>query len=98
MCLCEDITLGDACKEINKALNFSKIHAMKWCSATDVIKPGTDPAILGCFIPESGCKSETANPALPLLSAQAGLSLAIGFEAQVGYFVPVQVVIKEQGC
>ncbi|KAF4795135.1 hypothetical protein TURU_095687 [Turdus rufiventris] len=84
VCLCEDITLGDACKEINKAFNFNEIHAMKWCSATDVIKPGTDPAILGCFIPESGCKSETANPALPLLSAQAGLSLAVGFEAQ-GY-------------
>lgn len=71
---------------------------MKWCSATDVIKPGTDPAILRCFIPESGCKSERANPAQPLPSAQAGLSLVVGFEVQVGYFVLVQAVIKEQGC
>lgn len=64
---------------------------MKWCLVTDIIKPGTDTAILGCFIPVSGCKSERANPAQLLLSPQASLSLVVQSDPQVGYFVLLQL-------
>lgn len=64
---------------------------MKWCLVADIIKPGTDKAILGSFIPVSGCKSERANPAQLLLSAQAGLSLVVQSDPQVGYFVLFQL-------
>lgn len=91
MCLCEDITLGGACEEINKAFHFRKIRVMKWCLVTDAINAGADTAVLGCLIPVSGCKSARAAPAQALLSAQAGLGLVVRLEQQLGCFVLVQL-------
>lgn len=82
MCLCEDITLGGTGKEINMAFNFNKMCVMKWCVVADVIKHVTDKgmAVLGRSIHLSGCKSGRASPALVLLTAQAGLNLAVWSE------------------
>lgn len=55
---------------------------MKWCVVADVIKHATDKgmAVLGCSMHLSGCKSGRASPALVLLTAQAGLNLAVWSE------------------